>query len=471
MLSSVVRSCFSDDIWRSFQAQEVAPPAASVGLRVGLAMSGVAAAMRIRANEVEQRGMYIGFFEWLVFSVQCRVDVLILFGRNIVNVAETFAARIPRRIEGVGRVAAVRIGDHGRWLSAISPGGDWRPDANHFVIGVAGKTTSSETALGPLASVVPSASARREAMKAHWVLLPTDSSGDCGLDCMSHILGQLRARENWDAIRGRLAGFIRRVADDEMWQDAFRCCQEMPDSVVAGASVGGMGPPAGSSSGSSSSQAPPTKVACKTSSAEASSHAKRARHDADAEASSHANSPGNVARQDAVAEASSHDSSTVAGSPPRAIVGRQDAVAEASSQELSPAASSQPPPMPPPPVPTFGEWLHARSQDTLEAFTKSIEAFSEAEKQWKVEFPLVQKTPSAARQHRSTKVRYRLAVGLAFLKWRSGAGRDSKAQHKDSYIQIRSYASILTCMHAHVHNTRNASAHAMTLVYGLCSVL
>jgi hypothetical protein len=111
------------------------------------------------------------------------------------------------------------------------------------------------------------------------------------------------------------------------------------------------------------------------------------------------------------------------------------------------------PPLPPPPLPppceepleseavnavavagprAFAEWVSQLPLEQLREMTRSASAFVQAEADWRAAHP---KHEAAAahprRKNLASHVNFKYATGLDFLDWRKGAGRTSRAPHKD----------------------------------------
>jgi hypothetical protein len=193
---------------------------------------------------------FIGIFDFVAFALHHKVEVLMLFGSYVVDLLQTFtgswkplSADWPK-----ARVAAVVGVSH--WQSAVGPDGTLQallPAVSHYVIGLA----VDHGAPTPFAAC-PSSSAVRAAMRANWVLRPTATQGDCGIDALCYHLGRPRTRASWQAIRTDIADFMDKIADDPVWQDVFVATQEYVRKAAAPA-VGCLGPPVGSVAASASS--------------------------------------------------------------------------------------------------------------------------------------------------------------------------------------------------------------------------
>ena len=137
-------------------------------------------------------------------------------------------------------------------------------------------------------------------------------------------------------------------------------------------------------------------------------------------------------------------------------------VAEASPLLDSPGAPS-PQPLPPPPLPppefpepeplkhafgskSFLQCLKEMSPERLMEVTESLNAFREAEVQWRRarkdhETASLQLKPS--RQRAAFKVNYKLAVGMRYQAWRAAAGTDAVSHIKDGCLLERCLAIVV----------------------------
>ena len=188
----------------------------------------MAASIHARALEVEEPCEWLGFFEWICWSVLRRVRVLMLFASHVVDLRARFAPGLAALPDDavVHRVAAVRVVEGGAWHSAEAAAG-CPVDVNHFVIGVpiAGAAACAVHAEMP---IVPNEAldASLAAAKAGWGLKATVCQGDCGVDVMAYHDGAERCADSWKAIRRELATFMRDIAAIPVWQDVFQACQE-----------------------------------------------------------------------------------------------------------------------------------------------------------------------------------------------------------------------------------------------------
>ena len=417
----------------------------------------ITAAIHRRAKTISRLGAYIGFFEWVAWAVRTKVDVQMLFGSNVVDVKAMFAPDMPQHSMGCLRVAAVlATAGSTHWRSAVGPSGELLPHANHFVIGISCglKPTGAS-------SRSPSTSAVKDAMRAGWILRPTESAGNCGIDVMCHHLGRSRDKSNWAAIRADLANFCLRIAGDPAWHQVFVCCQELTAAAVV-PWKGGMGAPtstpsawaascalaaSGSGGASSSSGASPPLAAPSTPAASKPGRA----------CNSPADSRAGAASSCLVASEPGGSSSTPAASMPGSALSTSAAsltgVCASSPAASQPSSCSALPPLPPPPLPppfegpleseavaatavagprAFAEWVRQLPLEKLREMTLSVTTFVQSEADWRAAHPKHEAAASQPRRKNlASHVNFKYATGLDFLDWRQGAGRTSRAPHKD----------------------------------------
>ena len=94
---------------------------------------------------------------------------------------------------------------------------------------------------------------------------------------------------------------------------------------------------------------------------------------------------------------------------------------------------------------SFGSWLKLQSEDVRSETTASYFSFMEVQEKWRhaQQLPLKLITDTTThKKHASSRVRYRQAIGSAFLQWKSGSGKDSKQQLADYLLTIRRYSGM-----------------------------
>jgi len=292
---------------------------------------------------------------------------------------------------------------------------------NHFVIGLRDADAAAVTP----GTDVP-ALATEVAALAGWRLEVTAAQGDCCVDCMAYWAGRPRTLETYSAIRVHLAEFAASVADDPRWQAAFRWCAEGP-SQPAGLELAAMRerlvPLASGAHGPSWADEPDQSLpevgfaelpdASRSEAAALRTPAKRPR------TGCRSPSPRPAA---AAVEGASPLSSACAASA-------------AGDTEVSPSAAGTSPlgtPVAAAGRAGFRQWLLAFPEEERQKRVRSYAAFIEAQSEFAAAVParkpsaaLAERGPKAV--YRATKVRERLATGVAYLAWRRGEGKESKA--------------------------------------------
>jgi hypothetical protein len=354
----------------------------------------VAEVIKGRAETIRSLGAFVGFFEFMVWGQLRERVVHMLFGDNLVNLANLFG----RPLANIGL-------DNDCHVAAVSlvAGGDLRtaPDCgsgvNHFVIAV------------PIVGSVPVASKSRSAAvaarKAGFALKLTDATGDCGIDAMTFFDGVGRTSASFGTLREELADFMVGHCDNLVWQEVFGLCAE----------AGGVPPPAGSKpnvpDGGKGGMGPSTSSS--TSSASCSS-----------------------ASSSSALVGSSPSSGLEGSGPSSGLVGSSP-----SSGMVSSAALLGPAPLPPPveeppraedPPPavvagSFVEWLAARPNDELTKMVVDYKTFKAAETKWLERHP---RGPTVikskiTKKRANTSVLFRHATATAYTAWRDGPGATS----------------------------------------------
>ena len=195
------------------------------------------AAIRKRAEAVRSLGEYIGFFEWLAWSALKKIRLEMLFGNHVLDLQEFIAPWLVSGSAVVCRVAVVKFIAQDLYEAATIAEGLC---ANHFV---ACKVVSSSASCSPPVGVAPK-NAKKAAMQVGWMMLPTDATGNCGIDVMAYSLGLERCPATWKAIREELAQYMVEISNDPLWQEACSNCAENGPGAVWGGGHG-LGPPLG----------------------------------------------------------------------------------------------------------------------------------------------------------------------------------------------------------------------------------
>ncbi len=146
------------------------------------------------------------------------VDMLI--GSYIIDPVATLAPQLrvksPRAACNVAAVLAVSATT---WRSATG-GGDWKPQVNHYVIGVRVQGSSDPDVLHelPVSSDTAAMCACKTAMYVGWLLKETHARGDCGVDCMAYYDDVDRSEASWRKIRREIYMFMNSVKHIPTWQ-------------------------------------------------------------------------------------------------------------------------------------------------------------------------------------------------------------------------------------------------------------
>jgi hypothetical protein len=402
-----------------------------------------------RAHEVSRLGEFIGFFEWLVWGHLRKATVLIQMGENVVHLQDVFGGALPAFEPGaIHRVAAVRTSRDG-WLSADVPGISGSFDCNHFVI-----ASPIEGRPDPLLQTVLTKqkaefrrTAREEALLAGWSLKATDASGDCGIDAMSYHAGETRCSPTWRCIRKELSQFMIEVQSCQHWQDAFVCCQEFGGLIPAVVSKAAKPSTTSKKSKRKAAEAmgqasqapifetPPRKVTLATpfSASPLVTAVSPLVHDAATcqmplpigppIALEPLSLPGKAAFPDLEMTAAVLGEGDVgsAGEPPAkdGYAPASDPCAEATCPGEKRDRDGEKPA-------SFLEWLQLQDASERLRVTHSVSTFKDEEATWDREHALSRKKPRLdtvpRRVNASSLLRYRVAVGVAYLQWRDEEG-------------------------------------------------
>ena len=183
----------------------------------------IAAAMLARAANIRRMGVYIGVFEWLVWSELMQADVFLLYRECLVDLRKLYAPgllNLPADCQ-IHTPIACKYTPQGLKLAVNCVGG-----MNHYVVGlpVYGKKLEATTAVQ--AGDVPSSHFRTLCAMCGFGVLETQSAGDCGIDAMSFYAGLDRTSGQFKATRARLGEFIQHKCKCPLWQAIFTCCGE-----------------------------------------------------------------------------------------------------------------------------------------------------------------------------------------------------------------------------------------------------
>lgn len=384
--------------------------------------AGIADAMSDRAEIIRELGEYIGFFEFMVWGFLRSVELLMLFGDHLVNLPELFGGSLPVvALENPCRVAAVRLRKGGRMDAASGN----PPIINHYVIALPIVGVHSAAAHSSLPDKSGKAgSAAVAARRAGLALKLTNAEGDCGIDCMVFFDGLSRTAASFAAMRTELADFMVANRNNPAWQDVFRSCQEAPvhddkapKPAKLGKVTGGMGPAPAPLAG--------TMISYGSSSSSSSSAY-----------SSSASSGLPLPLSMPVAEAPHLPSVSLPPLPP------PFADAPPLLPPLGSPSSSVPSSVPGPadmsslvsaPPQSFVAWLRARPKAELDLLAKDYKSFKKSQDKWLAEHPPLRlaKHVSPKKEKKNTLVRYRLATGIAYQRWKEVEGASSSSPLKD----------------------------------------
>jgi hypothetical protein len=409
----------------------------------------VCLAMGRRAHEVEKLGEFIVFFEWLVWAHLRKASVLIQMGENVVRVLDVFGCALPAfEPVAIHRVVAVRTSPKG-WLSADVPGSPGSFDANHFVIALPIEGRPSPVCRKVLTkhNFDFRRTAREEALIAGWSLKATDDCGDCGIDAMSYHAGEKRCSPTWRGIRKELSRFMISVQTCPHWQQAFVCCQEfagepaeVAPKTAKQSTTSKLSKQKAAAATSPSSPGwvcvtPPRKVTLATSftSSPLASPASPLLKDAATclmpmpigppISLEPLAPPGKAALAllELTPAVSSKPIDCGDGAPPAkdCSAGIEAASAEATGRGEKRDRDAQQPV-------SFVAWLQMQTAGEQARVTHSVQTFKDAEAEWSREHLQTRKKPcldsSPRRAHAATLLRYRVAVGIAYVKWREEEG-------------------------------------------------
>ena len=407
--------------------------------------------IRERAEEVRFLGTNLGLFELLLWGevAQCRVTLLL--GATELDVRGFCGGDLPPMAAAVTHYFAGVVLRGRVWLAACGLSDILR--INHYLSGL-----RAETAAAVADGVAVPKRASDAAALAGWRLLPTAAQGDCCVDCMAHWAGRPRTLETFAEIRLTLAEFALSVADDPRWQAAFRHCAEGPETheipFPAGVSLpapvaplpsplrGDGAAPGGENKGTADAFALPD--ASPPGGTPPSTPAKRPRAGYTSPRGS-LEAGGGLAGGLAAAAAApalleepaaGQDGPEAAGGAAAALVGLSPAPSAASLAGTPVAAAGRA---------GFQKWLQDMPEEARQARVRSYADFLEAQAEFAALVPkrqepasLVERGPRAVR--RATRLRERLAIGVAYQAWRQAEGKASQAPLVDFMKSQRRYS-------------------------------
>ena len=198
-----------------------------------------------RADEIACAGFYLGHLEWVAWGCIHDRRVKLVLGSDVMDMYDwvcgyfaengsSFDCPVPTDPAWVASVKWTGVPDEmlavDRWASA----------SNHFVLGrplrLRHEALTDEPQWQP-----PCTSAKKAALRAGCVLLPTIAQGDCAPDCMAAHEGLMRGPAAWLAVRARLAAFLRAEAANPIWQQIALLCGESDEGHAPGQGVPGLG--------------------------------------------------------------------------------------------------------------------------------------------------------------------------------------------------------------------------------------
>jgi hypothetical protein len=379
------------------------------------------AAMRGHAEKLRLPAQYVGLFDFMLWSQLRQRAVQVLFGRNLVDLTTILGGPLSNvPIEDGIYIAAVRVVAKGRWLPAVGAS----PGINHWVIGVAHPTPKPDDKGRDTVSL---------ARQAGLLLKPTESCGECGLDCLCYFEGKPRDRDGFQNMRDELADYLDTVVAVPSWQEVFRMGAEFTPAIVpvkpAPPHSGGMAPPSGGAPPALGSDAQPASSSSASSSSAGPPASPPVLPDLLAGVPADcafAESPA-IAASAALAAPRSFEASVIAALPlPPPLPPPSDPPPLRDSQEAEQpsafvvAASSGPA--------NFVEYLKSKPGDGLFKAIKDYKSFMAAQEVWEEHNPRrrIVKKCGLKQKNRSTTLKYRLATAAAYLEWRKGPGADVK---------------------------------------------
>jgi hypothetical protein len=399
----------------------------------------IAKQIRKRADAVRMLGEYVGFFEFMVWSSLRKRELLLLFGQNLVNIHQVFGTPLSEvPLSNTCRVAAVLLKSNGTLQAASGH----PPVINHYVIAVTIVGAAQPDVLGewPDALAQRSGTAAVAARKAGLALKVTDTTGDCGIDCMAYYDGESRTSATFVALRGELADFMVANRADPAWQSVFRICQEAPvqrGEAAAASSKGCLPKPVQGGMG------PPVAPPCSSLSSSSSSSASGSSTAGSASSGGPAMPPPPLpppAESPPPASQPAHPPPPVdslTSSAPAAgplledhcsliVHAGKAGLADASGDKASLADASGD-------TGSFLDWLRARPKDELMSLVCDYKTWKATEEKWLAERGprQVVKKNMTAKQRSDTTLRFRYATAEGYQHWRAHAGETSKAPLKD----------------------------------------
>ena len=204
---------------------------------MALAVDLTAEAIRKRAREISEDGVYIGLFELAAYSVSKNRRVFACMGDKVLDVGAIFAPTLaPAVVDEVAeefdepiRVCGVKMVSELNWEAAAKKEDSVLPDINHWVIAKKVPHVKYTTLVRAVndwwADKSKIRDAKTLAYAAGLLLMPTNTAGNCGIDALGFFEQKGRTPESFDRIRGELAGFMNSIADLPVWHDVYIACE------------------------------------------------------------------------------------------------------------------------------------------------------------------------------------------------------------------------------------------------------
>ena len=188
----------------------------------------VTAAIRQRAQQVRNDGVYIGLFEWLAFAAIAKQRVVMLFGSAPVDITAVYGCVVPdlQALEyhplSFAVIACNADGTEAHYTTALN----FR--MNHYMLGVP-SVGAAACEPGPFEGS-PTDSPRSvyvAAFSAGYAVHESVAQGDCGVHVQALLRGWLGTPAEQTAMRRELAAKLEAVAEDLHWQCAWKACDEV----------------------------------------------------------------------------------------------------------------------------------------------------------------------------------------------------------------------------------------------------
>ena len=199
------------------------------------------ALIRARAEEVRKMGTYVGMFEFLVFSSLTGTRVKLLANEYLIDLVGMAgnAGYFGKDSEALERVVVGcrATPTPGELLACTADKWGCNIEMNHYVVGERltwRKDLSGKPGGAPILADVP---LRVIAASAGFSIHETQACGDCGIDAMCYFRSRPRSNLSFEVMRNFLADGMLKVADDPAWQQSFGACDELPQVDLAAAAL------------------------------------------------------------------------------------------------------------------------------------------------------------------------------------------------------------------------------------------